>query len=137
MHVPVRADYAIRAVTELARRGEPTKCRDIAHAQEIPLKFLVNILSDLRRARFVRSQRGADGGYWLVREATELSLAEVMEAVLGPLTTVAGELPQDLKYSNENAGLRDVWLALDERVRGLLGSVTIADLASGAPVVPR
>jgi Rrf2 family protein len=135
VHVTVRADYAVRASAELARRGVPTKCRDVAHAQGIPLKFLVNILSDLRRARIVRSQRGPDGGYWLVRAADKLTLAEVMEAVTGPITTVAGKLPDELVSTPGNEVLHQVWLTLELRIRGLLDSVTIADLVAGEPVV--
>jgi Rrf2 family protein len=131
VHVPGKADYAIRAVAELARRGEPTKCRDVAQAQDIPLKYLVNILSDLRRARIVRSQRGADGGYWLMRSPDKLTLAEVMEAVMGALTTVGGELPGELDYLPGNEVLSQVWVTLDLRIRGVLESVTVADLVSG------
>jgi Rrf2 family protein len=129
MHVPLKADYAVRAAVELAHRGEPTKCRVIAHSQDVPLKFLVNILSDLRQARIVRSQRGADGGYWLIRPAGELTVAEVMEAVMGPLTTVGGELPENVAHN------KDLWVVLGTNIRTVLGSVTIADLAlSNAPV---
>lgn len=133
MHVPAKADYAVRAAMELARHREPVKCRDVAHIQDIPLKFLVNILSDLRRARLVRSQRGADGGYWLVRAADELTVAEVMEAVMGPLTTVAGEAPDALDYPPGNAGLTMLWMTLDSRTRSVLSGVTIADLIGGVP----
>ncbi|MFD4195709.1 RrF2 family transcriptional regulator [Amycolatopsis thermoflava] len=131
VHVPAKADYGVRAAVELARRGEPTKCRDVAHAQDIPLKFLVNILSDLRRARIVRSQRGAEGGYWLVREADKLTVAEVMEAVMGPLTTVGGAPPEALDYPPGNEALARVWAALDTRTQAVLGGVTIADLVRG------
>ena len=92
MRVSAKVDYAIRAAVELAAIGDrgPVKGERIAQAQEIPLKFLENILGDLRHAGIVRSQRGAEGGYWLARSPEEITLAEVMRAVEGPLANVRG-----------------------------------------------
>src|SRR5258707_10579615 len=92
MRVSAKADYAIRAMVELAAAGDgPVKGDRIAQAQQIPIKFLENILVDLRRAGLVASQRGADGGYWLARPAAEISLAQVIRAVDGPLASVRGQ----------------------------------------------
>ena len=91
VRVSAKADYAIRAGVELAAAGEgPVKGERIAQAQEIPPNFLENILSDLRNAGLVSSRRGADGGYWLARPAAEISLADIIRAVDGPLANVRG-----------------------------------------------
>ena len=89
MRVAAKVDYALRACAELAAAGEgPVKGERIAQAQEIPLKFLENILLDLKHAGLVQSQRGAEGGYWLARPAEEITLAEIIRAVEGPLANV-------------------------------------------------
>src|SRR6476659_3256823 len=99
MRVSARADYAVRAAAELAaHEGSPTKGEALSRAQSIPLKFLENILGDLRHSGLVRSQRGADGGYWLARPASEITVADVIRAVEGPLASVRGERPADIAY---------------------------------------
>src|SRR5439155_11614505 len=91
VRVSAKVDYALRAVIELAAAGDgPVKGERIAQAQEIPLKFLENILGDLRQAGIVRSQRGAEGGYWLARPADEISVADVVRTVEGPIANVRG-----------------------------------------------
>ena len=100
MRVSAKADYAIRALVELAAGADgPVKAERIAQAQEIPIKFLENILGELRNAGLVRSQRGADGGYWLARPAEEISLAQVIRAVDGPLANVRGGRPEEVEYA--------------------------------------
>src|SRR5438477_12737858 len=85
VRVSAKVDYALRAVIELAASGDgPVKGERIAQSQEIPLKFLENILGDLRHAGILRSQRGVEGGYWLARSPDELTVAEVVRAVEGP-----------------------------------------------------
>src|SRR5688572_26576607 len=92
MRVSAKVDYAVRAAIELAAAGDgPVKGEQIADEQEIPLKFLENILLDMRQADLVRSQRGRDGGYWLARDPREIAVADVIRAVEGPLATVRGE----------------------------------------------
>ncbi|MGH9038678.1 MAG: RrF2 family transcriptional regulator, partial [Acidimicrobiia bacterium] len=90
MRISVKVDYAVRAMAQLASEDDtdPVKAETISKAQDIPLKFLLGILSDLKRARLLRSQRGAEGGYWLARPATEISLADVIRAIDGPLANV-------------------------------------------------
>ena len=132
MRLSAKADYAIRAAAELAAAGEgPVKGERLAAAQEIPPKFLENILLDLNHAGLVRSQRGAEGGYWLARPADEITLADVIRAVDGPLAYVRGNRPEALAYRGAAEGLRDVWVALRASLRGVLESVTLADLAAG------
>ena len=132
MRVSAKADYALRAVIELAAAGEgPVKGERIAQAQEIPLKFLENILLELRHAGIVRSQRGVEGGYWLARPAEEVSLAEVIRAVEGPIANVRGVGPQDVEYGGAAGRLREVWIAVRASLRSVLEETTIADLARG------
>src|SRR5256714_9755503 len=113
VRVSAKADYALRAVIELTASADgPVKGERIAQAQEIPLKFLENILGDLRHAGIVRSQRGAEGGYWLARPADEITLAEIIRAVEGPLANVRGRPAEDVEYGGSSERLRDVWIAV-------------------------
>ena len=132
MRVSAKADYAVRAATELAAAGEgPVKADQIAQAQEIPLKFLETILLDLRNSGLVNSRRGIDGGYWLARPAAEISLAQVIRAVDGPIANVRGMRPEDVTYRGTATPLRDVWIAVRANLRAVLERVTLADLAAG------
>ena len=133
MRVSAKADYALRAVIELAVIGSdgPVKGERVAQAQEIPLKFLENILGDLRHAGIVRSQRGVDGGYWLARPADEITVAEVIRGVEGPIANVRGVGPEQVEYAGSAERLRDVWIAVRANLRAVLEQVTIADLANG------
>lgn len=133
MRISAKADYALRACVELAAaEGEGAiKGERIAQAQEVPLKFLENILGDLRHAGVVRSQRGVEGGYWLARPAVEITLADVIRAVEGPLANVRGQAPEQLEYPGSAEKLREVWVALRANVRGVLEQVSLADVAGG------
>jgi Rrf2 family protein len=133
MHVTAKADYAVRAVIELAGSSQvsPRKVDDVAHAQEIPVSFLENILVQLRSAGLVRSQRGPDGGYWLATPANELTLARVIRAVEGPLVGVRGQRPEEISYEGAAESLQEVWLALRANLRKVLEHVTVADVAAG------
>jgi Rrf2 family protein len=132
MRVSAKADYAIRAMVELAAAGEgPLKAERIAQAQEIPLKFLENIMTDLRQGGLVRSQRGADGGYWLAKDADQITLANVIRAVDGPLANVRGLRSEEVEYAGSAAPLREVWVAVRASLRSVLESVTLADVARG------
>jgi Rrf2 family protein len=126
-----KADYAVRAAVELAAAGELVTAEQIAQAQGIPVNFLENILRDLRRAGVVESRRGQQGGYALARPADEISVADVIRAVEGPLANVRGHPPEELEYVGSAAKLRDVWVALRASVRSVLEQVTLADVARG------
>jgi Rrf2 family protein len=132
MRVSAKADYAVRAAIELAAAdGErPLKGTVIAEAQRIPLRFLENILGELRHAGLVQSQRGSEGGYWLSRPADDVTLAEIIRAVEGPLASVRGERPEDLEYRGDADLLQPVWVALRANIREILESVTLADLVN-------
>lgn len=131
MRLSAKADYACRAMAELAATEPPTKAERIATAQAIPLKFLENILLDLKHSGLVESQRGGDGGYWLARDAADITLADIIRSVEGPLAYVRGQRPEALDYSGVAEPLRDVWVALRANVRSILESVTLAQIASG------
>ncbi len=133
MRISAKADYAVRAAVELAAAEDagPVKGEQVATAQSIPIKFLENILVDLRQAGIVQSRRGPDGGYWLARPAAEVTVADVIRASDGPLASVRGEKPEDLAYEGAAESLRDVWVALRASLREVLERVTLADLAGG------
>jgi Rrf2 family protein len=129
MRVSAKADYAVRAALQLAAAGDgPVKGEKIAEAQDIPLRFLENILAELRHAGLVQSQRGAEGGYWLSRKPSEVKIADVIRAVEGPLASVRSERPEELDYQGVAEPLRDVWIALRANIREVLEVVTLADV---------
>jgi Rrf2 family protein len=132
MRVSAKVDYALRACAELAAAGDgPVKGDRLAQAQQIPLKFLENILLDLKHAGLVQSQRGAEGGYWLSLSPEEISLADVIRAVEGPIANVRGLRPEQVEYAGTAAPLRDVWIAVRANLRAVLEVVTLADVAAG------
>src|SRR5262245_32878234 len=135
MRISAKADYAVRAAAELAAaqpQGRPVKGEQVAAAQAIPHKFLENILTDLRHAGLVRTRRGAEGGYALTRPAAEISVADVLRAVEGPLAAVQGIRPESLRYEGAAVRLPEVWVALRANLRAVLERVSLADLAAGA-----
>ena len=132
MHISAKAEYAVRAAIHLASVSEgPTKSEAIASAQGIPSKFLEAIMTSLREAHVVRSQRGASGGYWLSRPADSITVADVIRAVDGPLASVRGQRPELVAYEGSAAPLASVWLAVRSSLREVLEQVTLADLATG------
>ena len=132
MHVTAKADYAVRAIVELAGSSQqaPRKVDTVAKAQGIPVSFLENILTQLRSAGIVRSQRGPEGGYWLARPAEELNLAEVIRSVEGPLVGVRGQRPEEIEYTGSAESLQHVWIAVRANLRKVLENVTVADVAA-------
>jgi Rrf2 family protein len=131
MRLSARADYALRAAIELAaaENGHVT-AEQMARAQQIPGKFLEAILTQLRRAGLVRSQRGPDGGFWLARPAEDISLADIIRAIDGPLVDVRGERPEKVGYTGAAEPLQTVWIALRANERAILEEVTLAHLVS-------
>src|SRR4051794_41531177 len=114
MRISAKADYAVRAAVQLAAADgdRPTKGDTIAQAQGIPLKFLENILADMRHAGLVTSRRGAEGGYWLARPAEDITVADVIRAVEGPLASVRGGRPEDVDYAGTAEPLQKVWIGV-------------------------
>ena len=135
MRVTAKVDYAVRAATMLATHaageGGPLKGDRIATAQAIPVKYLENILSELRQSGIVRSQRGAEGGYWLRVPAESITIADVIRHVEGPLADVRGEAAEEVTYAGAAAALQDVWIATRATLRSVLETTTIADVAGG------
>jgi Rrf2 family protein len=133
MRITAKADYAVRATCELAARAGqgPVKGDVIAASQRIPLKFLENILGEMKKSGILASQRGAVGGYWLARPADQITVADVIRAVEGPLADVRGQRPEVLAFDGAATALRDVWLAVRVSLRSVLEQVTVADIARG------
>ncbi len=133
MRVSVKTDYAVRAMAQLAADADdgPVPAARLAAGQDIPVKFLHGVLAELRRARLVRSTRGAEGGFTLGRPATEITLADVIRAIDGPLVDVHDERLSALTYPGPAAALREVWMAARTSLRDVFERVSVADLAGG------
>lgn len=133
MRISAKADYAVRAAIELTRgsRDAPIKGDAVSTAQDIPLKFLENILSDMRHAGLVASRRGAEGGYWLAIAPAQITVADIIRAVEGPMATVRGERPEQVEYSGSAEPLQRVWIAVRAALRSVAEEVTLENLASG------
>lgn len=132
MYISARVDYATRALVALAASGDDAlKGETIAAEQDLPVRFVENILGDLRRAGFVTSQRGNVGGYRLARPAKAIALADVFRALEGPLAEVRGVRPEQALYKGSAEHLLDAWVAVRAALRLVLESTTIADVAAG------
>jgi len=136
MHVSARVDYGTRALVELADawKSDPrrlTKGDALAAAQDIPVKFLEGILRQLRQAGIVASQRGAEGGYRLDRDPAEITIADIVRALDGPLAAVRDMRPEDIHYAGVAGHLRDVWVALRAAMREVLEHTTVAHVRDG------
>jgi Rrf2 family protein len=135
MRISAKVDYAVRAAAELALRSPnraagATTGETLGEAQGIPTKYLENILAELRRSGIVGSRRGAEGGYWLARPAEQVSIADIVRAVEGPLADVRGEAPEDLSYEGPARPLERVWIATRASVRQVLEATTLAHLVA-------
>jgi Rrf2 family protein len=133
MRISAKADYAVRAAVELAAANDerPVKAERIATAQDIPLNFLENILGELRHAGIVRSHRGAEGGFRLAKPAQQITIADVIRAVEGPLASVRGGPPEESAYNGASEALPRVWIAVRANLRKVVEQVTVADVARG------
>jgi len=138
VNISAKSDYAVRAMLVLttAEDNRPVKGETLAVTQGIPVKFLENILMDLRRAGLVMSHRGAEGGYRLSRPANKITVADVIRAVDGPLANIRGIRPEAAEYDGAAESLRDVWVAMRAALRSVLERVTLADVASGTLPAP-
>jgi Rrf2 family protein len=131
MRVSAKVDYALRAMTELAAVSPSLMTGEqLASAQKIPPKFLEGILAQLRNGGLVASQRGAEGGYRLAKPAEEISIADVIRELEGPIATVRGVRPDELEYAGPATNLREIWLELRAQMRGVLEQTTLADLVT-------
>ncbi len=132
MQIPAKADYGIRALLTLAEANASLSAEQLAGEQGLPPRFLGAILSDLRRAGLVVSQRGSEGGYQLARPASQITIADALRAISGPMAAVRGLPPQNLTYEGAATNLKDVWVALRASLRNLLEHVTLEQVASGS-----
>ncbi len=133
MRISAKVDYAVRAGVELAAADgdKPVKAERIANAQDIPLNFLENILGELRHAGIVRSHRGAEGGFRLAKPADQITVADIIRAVEGPLASVRGGPPEEAAYAGAAEELLRVWIAVRANLRKVVEHVTLADIADG------
>jgi Rrf2 family protein len=133
VRISAKADYAVRAALELAAHhdGDPVKGERLADSQGIPLQFLEHILLELKHARLIQARRGAKGGYWLARDPAEITIADVIRAVEGPLANIAVNAPEELHYGGPAEKLRDVWVAVRAALRSVLENATLAEVARG------
>jgi Rrf2 family protein len=136
MNIPAKVDYAFRALLELASSDRALSGESLGAAQKISPAFLVNILSDLRRANLVHNRRGAQGGYQLARAAHTITAADILRAVDGPIGRVRGLPPEGAAYPGAAVHLPDLWVAARASLRNLLEAVTLADLAAGRMPAP-
>ncbi|MBZ5735750.1 Rrf2 family transcriptional regulator [Nocardioides sp. TRM66260-LWL] len=133
MRVSAKSDYALRALIEMAARNDhkPVSAEELGRLQEIPHGFLQAILADLRRAGVVMSQRGQSGGWRLAREASAISVADIIRAVDGPLVSVYGLRPEAVTYNDSADVLQHVWIAARDALRDVFEQVSIQQLADG------
>ncbi|WP_329136464.1 Rrf2 family transcriptional regulator [Streptomyces sp. NBC_01476] len=131
MRITAKTDYAVRAMAELAASDVPLTADKLAARQDIPVRFLFGILRELRVNRLVHSIRGPEGGYALTAPAAEISLADVIRAVDGPLANVRDLSLTGLSYPGPAAPLPDVWRAVRTSLREVLEVTKLSDLASG------
>lgn len=133
MRVSTKSDYALRALIELASEpgSEAVTADELGRRQDIPHNFLQSILGDLRKADILRAQRGASGGWRMAKQAADVTVADVIRAVDGPLVSVYGVRPESVEYQGRAEVLKPVWVAARDALREVLESVSIADLVAG------
>lgn len=134
MRVTAKSDYALRALIEIARRADdsPVSAEELGRLQDIPHGFLQAILADLRRSGYVIAQRGQSGGWRLNRSADQISVADVVRAVDGPLVSVYGLRPEMVEYNERASVLQHVWIAGRQALREVFERVSIQQLADGS-----
>ena len=134
MRVSAKSDYALRALIEIAARGKGARvsAEELGQLQGIPRGFLQAILADLRRASIVISVRGQNGGWRLATDASEITVADIIRAVDGPLVSVYGLRPESVEYHDSARCLQLVWIAARANLREVFEQVTVAALAEGA-----
>jgi Rrf2 family protein len=132
MRVSTKSDYALRALIEISRHDGVVSAEQVGARQDIPSGYLQSILADLRRAGVVASQRGQSGGWRMATDAANVSVADVIRAVDGPLLSVYGVRPESVSYNESAAVLQTVWVAVRSSLRSVLEEVSIAALATGS-----
>ena len=127
-----KAEYGVRLMVELGRQNpeQPTSLKAIADAEGLPLAYLEQVVARLKKSGLVMSARGAHGGYWLARPADEVTVADVVRAVEGPIANVQSMPPETIEYAGNAESLREVWVAVRANIRSVLENVTLADLVA-------
>ena len=130
MHIPIRVDYGVRALVDLAEHGSGGAVRsaDVARRKAIPEPYLVQLLHTLRKGGLVRSQRGPQGGHSLAMEPADIRLSMVMECLEGAEAVVRCLEDAAACIHVSCCAQRDVWRAVQEAIYGILDSTSIADL---------
>lgn len=131
MDIPAKVDYGVRALLTLADLGGQATTEELAEAQNLPTKFLGTIMNDLRRAGIVVSRRGSEGGYRLAKPPREITVADAIRAIDGPLAEVRGLRPEDTSYEGAAEYLQNVWVAVRSSLRRVLDNVTLEDVLKG------
>jgi len=131
VYISAKVDYAVRALCSLASADKALTSETLAVSQGLPAKFLESILNDMRRAGLLTSQRGPDGGYRLARPADEITVADVIRPLDGPLAEIRGLRPEAANYVGAAEHLQAVWVAVRASLRSVLDQVTIASIVSG------
>jgi Rrf2 family protein len=138
LRISATSDYALRAAAELASRsadGSPVTAQAISAAQAIPMRYVSEILGDLRRHGVVASRRGVNGGWWLAKPATKITVADIIDAVQGPFAQVGGNAPEELCHQESARAIQQLWINLHHDIRQILDSVSLADLVGkGMPI---
>jgi Rrf2 family protein len=131
VHVSAKADYALRALLEIAaHHPDPVSMAEVVDRQSLPRSFAVAILPELRRADFVRMRREHGVGYSLARAPHDIRIGDVLRVVDGPFVLVRGVPPQEVTYRGPAVALGRLWRAADDQLDHLLDEVTLADLLS-------
>lgn len=136
MQISARVDYGVRALlvlTEHFYRDSKSvlKIELIAREQEIPMKFLESILIELKHSDIVTSVRGKEGGYRLSQLPSDVSIADVMRSLEGPLAAVRSERPESTEYEGVAEHLKDVWVATRAALRHVLEAISLEDVYRG------
>jgi Rrf2 family protein len=130
MRVPTKVDYGLRALIEIARHDSAISAEQIGNGQNLPSGYLQEILADLRRAGILTSCRGPAGGWLMAVDPEDVSVADVIRAVDGPLLSIHGMRPESVDYTTSARTLQLVWIAARSSMRSVFERVTIAALAA-------
>lgn len=131
MYISAKVDYAVRALCTLTASASPLTAESLATSQGLPAKYLESILNDMRRAGLLTSQRGSEGGYRLARPGAEITVADIIRLLDGPLAEIRGLRPEVAEYTGAAEHLQAVWVAVRASLRSVLDEVTIADIVAG------
>jgi len=136
VRVPMKVDYGVRALVDLAQQGSvrPIRTNEIAKRQHIPEPYLDQVLTNLNKFGFIRSRRGPRGGHLLAREASDITLSDVVAALEGRTPPLDCILDADDCVLSGSCTQRDIWSGVEDAIQSVLTATTISELAN--PQVP-